>query len=653
MNLNDFFERIPLFNRVSSVLVCEVDFTGLKAAVISRKGHELSITFETRSDNPDFNAAVAEVAAFVRANGWHGKTAALLSPAVMLTLLELPIATKNKLAPKQLAEQIQYELEPLINQHLGQLTIGRLLVAHGVLTEAQLEDVLNHQADLNSAQNTTYTGKQADYMQFGEVAESLGFLQQSKLKDYLTRQAAFKNTGDDLQVGWAPQGLAIGDNAMSSMHHWLASAVNKPLLRQWQAAFTAQGLKLSSMYPLVGCAAGLLSTHAKNRAHQLLIEATPTSLAGVHIVSNQVHGLHVQPNSVPATLTNASEAYHLLPHDEVDQVLLADATSANAQEAKKLHTNLERSLQKSVRMVQNPALAENNQSTLGMLGVARHVMRMKGAGLVTGVSVHEPQPPLMQHIGIRAALAGLALLGLIGVAEGVLKVRESLIERDNAAISTELKKLESSTGAVQAKVDEIKKLKDEIKKLKNDKKEVQASVDLLTTELPKRSQLLITLLNELANATSDDVVVNKLTEDPVTGFTVEAWAINEKSAQEFVKEFQFAVQKLGFKLRDITVAQATGRLGLMGYSVDFSATVLPENEWQAQKELKQSEAKPLDTQPVVVMPNQQVSNVAASPTAAAIEPPSSSVTQVAKPADTAASPTTPAVDVTNAAVEKP
>ena len=582
MNLNDFFERIPLFNRVSSVLVCEVDFTGLKAAVIVRKGHELSIAFETRSDNPDFNAAVAEVATLVRANGWHGKTAALLSPAVLLTLLELPIAAKNKLAPKQLAEQIQYELEPLINQHLGQLTIGRLLVTHGVLTEAQLDEVLNHQADLNNAQNTTFTGKQADYMQFGEVAESLGFLQQIKLKDYLTRQAAFKNTGDDLQCGWAPQGIAIGDDAMPNMHHWLASAVNKPLLRQWQAAFTAQGLKLSGMYPLVGCAASLLSTHAKNRAHQLLMEATPTSLAGVHIVSNQVHGLHVQPNSVATTLTNASEAYHLLPHDEVDQVLLADATSASEQEAKKLHTNLERNLQKSVRMVQNPALAENSQSTLGMLGVARHVMRMKGASLVTGVSVHEPQPPLMQHLGVRAALAGVALLGLIGVAEGVLKVRESLIERENESISKDLNQIQKAASATQAKVDEVKKLKDQIKALKESKKEVQATVDLLNVDLPKRSQLVITLLVELANATSDDVVVNKLSEDPVKGFKVEAWAINEKSAQEFIKAYQTAVQRLGYRLKDITVAQSTGRLGLMGYSIDFSATVLPESEWQAQ-----------------------------------------------------------------------
>ena len=158
MQLNDFFERIPLFNRVSSVLVCEVDFIGLKAAVISRKGHDLVITLETRSDNADFNAAVAEVAAFARAKGWQGKAAALLNPAVMLTLLELPIAAKNKLAPKQLAEQIQYEIEPLINQHSGQVSIGRLLVAQGVLTEAQLDEVLNHQADLNSAQNTTYTG---------------------------------------------------------------------------------------------------------------------------------------------------------------------------------------------------------------------------------------------------------------------------------------------------------------------------------------------------------------------------------------------------------------------------------------------------------------------------------------------------------------
>jgi hypothetical protein len=602
MNLNDFFERIPLFNRVSSVLVCEVDFSGLKAAVITRKGHDLAVLFETSSDNPDFVAAVAEVVTFVRAKGWSGKAAALLNPAVMLTLLELPIAAKNKLAPKQLAEQIEYELEPLINQHLGNLTIGRLLVTKKMLTEDQLSEILNHQADLNNPQNSSFSSNKNEYLQFGEVAESLGFITQSRIKEYLTRQAAFKSTGEDLQCGWAAQGMAIGDNAMPNMHHWLASAVNKPLLRQWQAAFTAQGLKLSSMYPLVGCAASLLSTHAKNRAQQILIEATNQSLAGIHLANNQVHGLHILPNSLELMPTIALEAYQLLEQFDVDHVLLGSTVSNNVQEAQRLQVNLERTLEKPIRLVQNPALSENSQTTLGMLGVARHVMRMKGANLITGVSVHEPQPPLMQHLGVRAFLACLVLLFTILVAESVLKVREGLIKSENDSLSVELKRLDEAVTRSKKLMGEVKVLKEQVKTLKDNKKSVSNTLDLLSIKLPKRNQTVFTILNDLAKLSSSDMVVNLISEDPISGFHLEAWSLNDKSAQEFIKNFQMLAQPLGYEVRDIKVVPGVGRLGLMGYNIVFNATALSESEWQEQRLTKEQEemaAPKVESQPTL------------------------------------------------------
>jgi hypothetical protein len=583
MNLNDFLERIPFLNRASSVLVCESDFNGLKAAVITRKGNELAVAFEAQSENPDFSAAVAEVVAHVRAQGWGGKNAALLSPAVMMALLELPIAAKNKLAPKQLADQIQYELEPLINQHLGSLTIGRLLVMQGLLTDEQVEDILSHQADLNNAQGSNYTSVQSVYKRFGEVADSLGYISLARIKSYLDRQTCFKTSGDDIQCGWSAQGLAVGDDVPRNMHHWLASAINKSLLRQWQAAFTAHGIKLGAIYPLVGSATSMVNAATKGNPHQLLIEVTQSSVVGVHLVGEQVHGLHVLPNSAQSTLNNIAEAFHVLEQDELAHIVLADSTSTNETAATQLSSSVEHVLNKPVQLLQSDVLKDARQVTLGMLGVARHVMRMKGAGLVTGVSVEEPQPPLMQHMGVRAVLGGFALLLAIGLAEGLLKVREYFIESENEKISVELKKIESVAATIQAKVDEVNKLKDKVKTLKEEKKTVQATVDLLAVNLPKRSETVITLLTELSKSVTDDVVVNKISEDPNKGFTLNAWAINEKSAQQFVKTFQMAVHPLGFKLRDITVAQATGRLGLIGYNVDFSATVLTEAEWKALK----------------------------------------------------------------------
>ena len=653
MAIKDILQSIPLFNRAKSILVCESDLTGLKAAVVVRKGNDIIVTHQSFSDNSDMSAAVLGVVASAREKGWRGKNAVLLSPAAFITLLEMPIAAKNKLAPKQIAEQIKYEIEPLYNQHLTQLTIGQLLIRLGSLTDEQVEDTLSHQLELNNT-NVGTTPKR-----FGEVAESLGYISLNRVKAVLEKQIAFKPTGDDIQCGWSAQGAAIVNEAATGMHHWLGTAINKTLLRQWQAAFASQGIKLGAIYPLTGSATGLINIPAKGRKQQLLIEATQFNILGVQLVGDEVHGLHGLPNHKLSTDKNIAEAFHLLDHDMLDDVLVADSASENEVMTSKLESTLKQILTKPYQFLDVPAYkAANHQAygrvSLGMLGVARHAMRMKGASLVSGVSVLEPQPPLMQHMGVRAALAGLALLGLIGVAEGVLKVREYLIDNENKKISKELEKVKKVADAMQAKVDEVKKLKDQIKALRENKKEVLATLDLLNVDLPKRSKLVITLLDELANATSDDVVVNKLSEDSVKGFKVEAWAINEKSAQEFIKAYQTAVHRLGYRLKDVTVAQSTGRLGLSGYSIDFSATTLPESEWQAQAD---------KTKEGAMMPNGVdvgATQVSATIQASNLQPPLPSATEAAVSATEVAQPTesktlsSPAVvGASNTTVEQP
>ena len=83
---------------------------------------------------------------------------------------------------------------------------------------------------------------------------------------------------------------------------------------------------------------------------------------------------------------------------------------------------------------------------------------------------------------------------------------------------------------------------------------------------------------------SDDIVINRIAEDSINGFAINAWSLNEKSAQEFVKTFQVAVYPLGYKLKDITVTGQTGRLGLLGYAVNFNATTLDDKNWSATKQ---------------------------------------------------------------------
>jgi DNA-binding XRE family transcriptional regulator len=578
MQLNDFLEKLPLNQRASSVLVCEVDYSGLRAAVVARNGDNVAVTLETSSDNPDYKLAVAEVVAYMRKQGWTGKLAALLTPSVMTAMIELPIPPKNKLAPAQLAESINWELEPLIAQHLSTLSIGKFFVLLGYLSPDQVEDVVSQQAFINSSANQSET---FTYKRFGEVAVDIHYITQAQLDMGLERLAWFQALGDEIKCGWAAQAASVsGDKGGNAQYQWLACAINQTLLRQWQAAFTAQGLKLENLYPLAGCAIANVDMAQKVGKQQLLLEVYDSVIAGVHITGNRIKSLYVQANTLPDTLANLTQIYHTLEDTEFDTISYVSSSTHNEIELSQITANFERISQQALKTLAKPT----HFASLGMLGAARHIMRMKGAHMIAGVPVSNPQPSLTQRLGVRAALAGMALLLAIGVAELVMQIRQSMIETESEKVNKELKTINDAIARLQAKVDEVNKTKDAIKALQEDKKEAELAVSLLSVDLPKRNQTVVSVLSELAKSVSDDVVIDRIAEDPIYGFSINAWALNEKSAQEFIKIFQVAVHPLGYKLKDITVATQTGRLGLLGYSVIFSATALDDVAWNANKQ---------------------------------------------------------------------
>lgn len=579
MRLNDLIEKLPFLQRVHSVLVCEVDHAGLRAAVVVRHGDEVVSTLEASSTLPDFNVAVAEVVKHMREHGWVGKHAVLLTPSVLLTMLDLPIPQKNKLAPAEVAEKINWELEPLITQHLSSLALGRLLVALGFMTAEQVDDVISQQSYANVTRNED-AGKTFTYKRFGEVAIEMAYINQAQLQKCLGIQSWFQSTGDEVKCGWSAQGLLASDDAsISNRYQWLASGVNQSLLRQWQAAFTAHQIKLEYLYPLVGCAASMPDLTTKDVKQQLLLEVYESVIVGVVIAGNRIINLHIQSSTLQDTLANIAETYHTLEAPEINAVWLVDSVSGNEVQASKLHSNLGVLGSLPIKTLARPS----HLVTVGMLGAARHMFKMKGAHRVAGVPVSNPQPSLLQRLEIRAFLAGLALLLIIGLAEVVLQIRQSLIESELERVSKDLKVIDDAIARTQAKVDAIKLLKDNIKTLQAEQKRNDGATHLLSADLTKRNETIISLLNALSRSVSEDVVINKIAEDTIYGFTINAWALNDKFAQEFVKTFQVAVHPLGYKLKDVTVSSQTGRLGLVGSSLSFNATLLDDDVWATGK----------------------------------------------------------------------
>ncbi|HAJ70694.1 MAG TPA: hypothetical protein DCO68_01295 [Methylophilaceae bacterium] len=579
MLLNQYLEKIPFLNSVNDVMVCEADAIGMRAAVFHRNRDVLTIALEAHADAIDLTSAVAELVQQLRRQGWVGKQALLLNPAVVQSLIELPIPPKNKLSPQQIAESVRWELEPYLTQQLRYLSIGQILLQNRFIKQEQIEEILAQQEMTNVSKD-----REVLYKRFGELAIALGYVTQSQLDKCLLKQAWFMTKGDDIQCGWASQSQQA--NPETNLFAWLAVGMNKNLLRQWQAAFSSQGVKLNYCYPMSGNAFAVVEKSKQSSKRQedttqddLVFEVHESLITEIHLQNGQLKSLQHLALQAEQALSVISDYYHQLGLESINSISLIDAFSRSEQEVAQLAADLQNVVSQPVSTYGRLG----HSAHLGFKAVALHFMQPKLALSVAAVPVDEVQPPLMQRPVVRSILASLIMLSLLGLAEGSLQVRQYMIESEKVQVDRDLAKINQAIARVQAKVDKVKKLKVSIKEKQEEIKELNNSIDLLSIQLPNRNQSLTNLLNELNRTVSEDVVIDKIAEDTILGFSMNAWSINEKSAQEFIKSLQIAIHPLGYKLKDITVTEQTGRLGLLGYAVNFNMTSLNDEAWNKAK----------------------------------------------------------------------
>lgn len=582
MQLNEFLEKIPLFNRANNLLVCEVDALGLRGSVFVKQGNTLNVTLEAHADAYDLSTGVAELVQQLQKQGWGGKHAIVLNTAVVQQLIELPIPPKNKLAPQQIAESVRWELEPFVTQQTRNLSIGQILLNNHHIKAEHIEEIVHQQEIANSSKN-----REILYKRFGELAVELGYATKINVDKALGKQSWFIAKGDEIHCGWVAQ--SSKPNPETQQYSWLAVGMNKQLLRQWQAAFSAQNIKLESAYPLVGNAiANLAAVSKKGNApfNELSFELHETQLVVAHLQNGVLKSLQpkaIEPKAIQEgqALSMMSDMFHSMGIEHLDRISLIDALSHSETETNQLVDDLQQLIGQPVKSFSHLGHSTNQ----GLKAAAMHYFGQKTNVPLASVPVGEPLAPVMQRPAVRAAAGGLIILGLVGLAEATLQVRQYMIESEKEIVDKDLAKIKEAIARLQAKVDAVKKLKDDIKDKQEEIKEIDRSVKLISVDLPKRNQTLNNFLVELNRTVNEDVVIDSINEDTIYGFSISAWAINEKSAQEFVKNFQIAIHDLGYRLKDITVTEQTGRLGLLGSAVNFNATTLTDEMWKNAKQI--------------------------------------------------------------------
>jgi len=557
MSLKSLAQLLPFSRRATSVLVCETDGFTLRGAVISRVGDSLEVLYAARSEEIEFKTAVSEIIAAMRKQGWGGKTAVLLTPGALSTLIELPVAPNSKRPPEQILELVRWELEPLLMQHTTLWAVGRILVGLGYLSEAQATEVLDRQQGRKGVVDANAM-EVYSFKRYGEMAIEMGYINHRQMEECLTRQAWLQSSGDDIACGWLAQPAPANTESAEEGHYtWLVCGVNQGMMQQWAAAFAVCGVLLEHLYPLVGCAATAPELVSNATGDVLLIEVHAGLIAGVRVSSGAVIAINLQQSTLKNTLDASLEAYHVLTPPDVQAVWLASALGES--------DGLEISLTSMLgRQVSQLAIIEGDV-TPGMVGAARNALLLPGAVRGCAVSVQGPKLPLWHQIEFRAIAAGLLLLFGVGAAELVLQLRQNVTEAESVRVGKVAAEMDQAVSRVQVRVDAIKKLQDDIKAKNDAVNQLQKRMDLLSIDVPKRSALVLSIFSELSRTVSDEVVMDRFEETPSDGFRVTAWSLTEKSAQQFVKAYQSVMEPMGYKVVDVTVGPQIGRLSLQGY----------------------------------------------------------------------------------------
>ncbi len=571
--------------KAKPILVCETDGFLLRAAVYTRAGNELAVLQTAESQQADMADAVADVIASLKADGWEGGDAILLSPTVLSTMLELQINPKKPRPLAQMNELIRWEAEPLLVQHTTQCSVGNLLIARGYMTREQADAVMDLQQGRANPAGGLELMEKFSLRRFGDLAEELGYIKRSQLNACLAGQEWLKSEGDLIECGWSAQG-EVSD--IPGTYFWQVSAVTKSLLQRWTTVFQIQGITLQAMYPLAGSSASLLSD---STAEQVLIESHNGMSFTMRTEGNNIVEQHLYLDSSKNPSARCLEGFHSLDVANDANIYLAN-WSKNEHST---HHDLATALDREVVTIESNSITE--KSSPGMIGAGLHYLAMGKSNWVSHVRLGGPLPALLHRPNVRGGILLSVIALLILIAEASLLVRSSIVESHKSEVDARWQIINSAMKRINGDIKQVKQRKKELKDRKLDKQREQQRFTFFGEELPERASLVQVILGVLQESVSDDIIVNSIDEYDrrtafmpsrlnqkkdkrveIESFNLQAWALTETAAQQFIQTLKKSAEPWQLEILDSNVAGRTGPLNLEGFTVTLRIVKLVDAE---------------------------------------------------------------------------
>ncbi len=560
-----------LFQDSATALVFQAGAAGLSAGLVHERKGRCVITALAHSRDVDFTRAIADILAQLKTQQRRlPKTALLITPNVLTSLVELPVSPLRPRPEKEMRELINWELEAALSQQNRQWMIGNILVERHYIAPAERDDIL---AQLAQRQQL---GGQAAMVRFGDLAIELGYISAEQFRECLQLQGKLVAADDDAAYGWSTQQIGRGsdgavrlsDEALKnraddadSAYNWLVSGVSQAIRQRWLGAFALNGLTLAALYPVVGTgyASAYLTTAASD--YRAVLEVYPQRLVLLAGSKSQLQRLAVQERK--ATVIQLDECLALL--DQLPEQATTLQLQAPAAELDELEALLTDWVDIPVRRLPVPdgAVATTTDSVgdsaLAMLGVASHYLKHIPASLLSSIKPRDREPNAWRRLVTPRLLLGVALslgLGWMAAGLGWIYYETGRLQAEQDDLRSQIKRDRQLVVEYQRIHAERRGLAESINNTEVLLVDYRALVEQVELSLPRARLAVPGAMKGIVISASQGVQLRRL-EKKAELIQLEALALSDSEGLEFVDMLNQWLKPVGFQVQTSEVFQTS------------------------------------------------------------------------------------------------
>lgn len=540
-----------LTKRGGGLLACKADGFVFRAMVVGKENGAIKVYGEALSRELDFYKAIEDCIAQLKEQDVAVPSkACLVTPAVVPALLDLPVTPDDPRPKQQMEELIRWEMEPIIAQQNDQWVIGVILQGRGYISNQERRDVAVAVELATSAAGGKGTAR------FGEMAIEEGFISREQLDECLLLQEKMVVVDDNIACGWSMQTQTDADG--SERVAWFTCAISATLRRAWVNAFSRHKIKLRWFYPEVGATIAAIEDEEGADQNRVVLEVHQEQLACFRTATGNVAAMQVEPRIIgQLNVDSCVDVCH-------DQMRPGIQRLHITPEGKDLAAEL------AVRLNRDVITLPASKNTL--VGAAAHALGLRAPQILPRIASEETKGKYSVSGDVMRGAAVVAVLTAMIGTEGYLRVTGINAENELARLEQEYDDRMAEKKRVQTFTSEISQLEDLLREKEQRLGRASHELDVIENILLARGRLVPGVLEKLRESVSEEVVIDSLQEanNKLGYFTLEAWALNNTSAQLFVTKLNRELAEWDLSVVDENISSARGRLGLSGYAVSLS-----------------------------------------------------------------------------------